>query len=90
MRRTGTALFLVAALLACAAWAQPAVDRELAPSGKFRVEMNGNNSALVIRHADGTVGGLCAELGKFIAGKQAGEFCRQESTRCPSCSRVTE
>ena len=45
------------------------MDSELAPTGKFRVGMNGNNSALVIRNADGTVGGLCADLGKFIAGK---------------------
>jgi polar amino acid transport system substrate-binding protein len=42
---------------------------DLVPTGKFRVGMNGNNSALVIHRADGTVGGLCAELGKFIAGR---------------------
>jgi len=45
------------------------VDTEIAPTGKFRVGMNGNNATLVIRNADGTVSGLCADLGRFIAGK---------------------
>lgn len=68
MRKIAT-LALMAVFSTSFAWAQPAMDRELAPTGKFRVGMNGNNTALVIRHADGTVGGLCAELGKFIAAK---------------------
>lgn len=42
---------------------------ELAPSGTLRVGMNGNNEALVVRGADGTLGGLSAELGRFIAAK---------------------
>jgi len=46
-----------------------AMDTEIAPTGKFRVGMNANNATLVIRHADGTVSGLSAELGGFIAGK---------------------
>ncbi|MBI3918760.1 MAG: transporter substrate-binding domain-containing protein [Betaproteobacteria bacterium] len=45
------------------------VDTEIAPTGKFRVGMNANNATLVIRSADGTVSGLSAELGRFIAGK---------------------
>ena len=69
MQRTGLALLLVIAFFTGAAWAQPAVDKELAPTGRFRVGMNGNNTALVMRNADGTVGGLCAELGRFIAAK---------------------
>lgn len=46
-----------------------AVDTEIAPTGTFRVGMNGNNATLVIRSADGTVSGLSADLGRFIAGK---------------------
>ena len=46
-----------------------AVDTEIAPTGKFRVGMNANNATLVIRSADGTVSGLSADLGRFIAGK---------------------
>ena len=45
------------------------VGTEIAPTGKFRVGMNGNNATLVIRGADGTVSGLPADLGRFIAGK---------------------
>ena len=52
MQRTLSALFPTATLFSGAAWAQPAADRELAPTGKFRVGMNANNSALVTRHAD--------------------------------------
>jgi polar amino acid transport system substrate-binding protein len=52
-----------------AALAEPNVVSELAPTGKLRVGMNGNNTVLVTRNADGTVGGLCADLGRFLAGK---------------------
>jgi polar amino acid transport system substrate-binding protein len=69
MPKIRTVLALVVALGASAAWAQPAVDKELAPTGKFRIGMNANNSVLVTRNADGTVGGLCADLGRFIADK---------------------
>jgi polar amino acid transport system substrate-binding protein len=44
-------------------------DGELAPTGRFRVGMNGNNATLVIRGADGSVSGLSADLGRFIAGR---------------------
>ena len=44
-------------------------DAEIAPTGKFRVGMNANNATLVIRSVDGTVSGLSADLGRFIAGK---------------------
>ena len=45
------------------------MDNELAPTGKFRVGMNANNATLVRRGADGTVSGLSADLGRFIAAK---------------------
>jgi len=45
------------------------MDNELAPTGKFRVGMNANNSNLVTRNADGSISGLSAELGTFIAAK---------------------
>jgi polar amino acid transport system substrate-binding protein len=45
------------------------MNTDLAPTGKFRVGMNGNNATLVRRGAAGTVSGLSADLGRFIAGK---------------------
>jgi polar amino acid transport system substrate-binding protein len=45
------------------------VTAEIAPTGTFRVGMNGNNATLVIRNGDGTVSGLSADLGRFIAAK---------------------
>jgi polar amino acid transport system substrate-binding protein len=45
------------------------VDDELAPTGTFRVGMNANNATLVQRNADGTVSGLSADLGRFIAAR---------------------
>lgn len=42
---------------------------ELAPTGKFRVGMNGSNATLVHHNADGTVSGLPTDLGRFIAGR---------------------
>lgn len=45
------------------------MDTELAPTGTFRVGMNGSNATLVMRNADGSVSGLSADLGSFIAGK---------------------
>jgi polar amino acid transport system substrate-binding protein len=40
---------------------------EITPTGKFRVGMNGSNATLVHHSADGTVSGLSADLGRFIA-----------------------
>ena len=40
---------------------------EITPTGRFRVGMNGSNATLVHRNADGTVSGLSADLGRFIA-----------------------
>ncbi len=68
MGRLSPAIALAIALSGNGAWGQE-MDREITPAGKFRVGMNGNNSTLVKRQPDGTVGGLSAELGKFIAAK---------------------
>src|SRR6185503_15695425 len=45
------------------------MNTDITPTGKFRVGMNGANATHVIRAADGTVSGLSADLGRFIAGK---------------------
>lgn len=66
MRKTWSSIALMIALSCSGAYA---VDTEIAPTGKFRVGMNANNSTLVTRDADGTVSGLSADLGTFIAGK---------------------
>jgi len=50
-------------------WGQTAVDSELAPAGQFRVGMNANNATLVQRAADGSVSGLSADLGRYIANR---------------------
>jgi polar amino acid transport system substrate-binding protein len=42
-------------------------DSEIAPRGKLRVGMLGYNPALVTRKADGSIGGVSVNLGKFIA-----------------------
>src|SRR5688572_27072552 len=45
------------------------MESEIAPTGKFRVGMNGNNATLTIHNADGTLGGLSVDLGRFMAGR---------------------
>src|SRR5687767_3280933 len=67
--RTMWSIILLIVLCSGGAYAQPNVNTEIAPTGKFRVGMNGNNATLTIRNADGTLGGLSVELGRFIAGK---------------------
>jgi len=49
--------------------AQINVNAEIVPTGKLRVGMNGSNATLVACAADGSVSGICVDLGKFIAGK---------------------
>lgn len=49
--------------------AQSNIDKQLVPAGKFRVGINGSNATLYTRNSDGTVSGLSADLGRFIAGK---------------------
>lgn len=48
---------------------QTTVNTEIAPTGKLRVGMNAANATLVTRAADGSVSGISADLGKFIADK---------------------
>jgi len=48
---------------------QSNVNAEIVPTGKLRVGLNASNATLVARAADGSVSGIAAELGKFIAGK---------------------
>ena len=45
------------------------MNNEITPAGKFRVGMNGSNATLVTRNADGTVSGLSADIGRFIANR---------------------
>src|SRR5262245_37261058 len=42
---------------------------DITPTGSFRVGLNGSNATHVILNADGTISGLSADLGNFIAGK---------------------
>ena len=75
MRKIGSSIALAVALSAGSAYGgATAVTNDLAPTGTFRVGMNANNPSLVTRNADGTVSGLSAELGRFIAAKVASPF----------------
>jgi polar amino acid transport system substrate-binding protein len=49
--------------------AQTNVIKEIVPTGKLRLGINGANATLYARAADGSAGGIAADLGKFIAGK---------------------
>ena len=69
MRKIWSAVAFAIALYTGGAYGQTNVDNEIAPTGKFRVGMNGNNATLTIRNADGTLSGLSVDLGRFIAGK---------------------
>jgi polar amino acid transport system substrate-binding protein len=62
-------LVVAAFLWGSAAHGQTSMNSEIAPTGKFRVGMNGNNGTLTIRNADGSLAGLSVDLGRFIAGK---------------------
>jgi polar amino acid transport system substrate-binding protein len=63
------------------------LETEITPSGKFRVGMNGSNATHVIRNADGTISGLSADLGRFIAGRLGVPF---ESVLYASSAPFTE
>jgi len=69
MRKMWPSIVLLIALCSAGAYAQTNVNTEIAPTGKFRVGMNGNNATLTIRNADGTLSGLSVDLGRFIASK---------------------
>jgi polar amino acid transport system substrate-binding protein len=60
----------LAALAPSFSWAQPAINSEIAPTGKLRVAMNAQTAVLLQRTADGKViDGVGFEVGKFIADK---------------------
>jgi len=42
---------------------------EITPTGRLRLGINGTNPTLYIPTADGSAGGIAAEIGRFIAGK---------------------
>lgn len=68
------AIVLIAVLittpLPANSWAQPAINSEIAPSGKLRVAMNANSAVLLKRTPDGkATGGVGFEVGKFISEK---------------------
>ena len=78
------------------------MSTEITPTGKFRVGLNGSNATHVIVNADGTISGLSADLGNFIARKlsvpfepvlyaSSAPFTRSTSScrlRCSSSSTV--
>ncbi len=74
MRGLRSIVLMVAVVAPVGAMAQSAIDAELAPGGKLRFGLNGANSTVVTRNADGTVGGVAPELGRFIAGKIGASF----------------
>ena len=64
------AIVLIAISIPGAALAQPAINSEIAPTGKLRVSLNAATAVLLTRTLDGTMtGGVGLELGKFMAGK---------------------
>ena len=66
---------LIATSIPGLALGQPAINSEIAPTGKLRVATNGGNTTLVTRTPDGKViGGVGVNVGKFIAEKLGGSF----------------
>ena len=61
-------------LTAHEAFAQGAVDAEIAPMGKLRYGLNEANAVLSARAPDGGVSGISIDLGKFIAGRLGASF----------------
>ena len=62
-------LGVFAVTISTANMAQINVNTEIVPTGKLRVGINGSNATLFAPAADGSAGGIAAELGKFIAEK---------------------
>lgn len=60
---------LIALTLGSLTMAQTSVDKEIAPTGKLRVGINGSNGTLYTRTADGSASGISPDIGRFIAGK---------------------
>jgi polar amino acid transport system substrate-binding protein len=72
--RLSAALVAAIVVMPASAMAQSATDAELAPGGKLRFGLNGANSTIVTRNADGSVGGVAPELGRFMAPKLGASF----------------
>lgn len=87
MRTIWGSLVWAAFLGGSAAYGQTSMNSEIAPTGKFRVGMNGNNGTLTIRNADGTLAGMSVDLGGFIAGKLGVPF---EPVLYPNSSPFTK
>jgi polar amino acid transport system substrate-binding protein len=68
------ALVAAIVLMPASAMAQSAIDAELAPGGKLRFGLNGANSTIVTRNADGGAGGVAPELGRFMAPRLGASF----------------
>jgi polar amino acid transport system substrate-binding protein len=67
-------VLVLAAITAGEAFAQDAVDVEIAPMGKLRYGLNASNAALSSRTPDGGFVGISIDLGKFVAGKLGASF----------------
>jgi hypothetical protein len=72
--KLSAALIAAIVMVPAPAMAQSAIDTELAPGGQLRFGLNGANSTIVTRNADGGVGGVAPELGRFIAPKLGALF----------------
>jgi polar amino acid transport system substrate-binding protein len=68
------ALIAAIVVVPAPAMAQSAIDAELAPGSKLRFGLNGANSTIVTRNADGSVGGVAPELGRFMAPRLGASF----------------
>lgn len=72
--KLSAALIAAIVMVPAPAMAQSAIDTELAPGGQLRFGLNGANSTIVTRNADGGVGGVAPELGRFIAPRLGASF----------------
>lgn len=64
--RCATGLYI--SVIATLAMAQTSVDREIVPSGKLRVGINGANATLYARAADGSASDVDRLHGEFLRG----------------------
>ena len=62
-----TVILLIATSMPGGALGQPAISSEIAPLGKLRVGIQTGAPILATRARDGSISGVSADLGKFIA-----------------------
>ena len=72
--KLSAALIAAIVMVPAPAITQSAIDTELAPGVQLRFWLNGANSTIVTRNADGGVGGVAPELGRFIAPRLGASF----------------